>query len=73
MRVNVNDGSFIDLPRTTVEELYDLMWLIARERGAVTTAAKLRQALHRARVPGDHVTLEASESQVFSDALQRLS
>src|SRR3954465_1386766 len=72
VRVNLSDGSYVDLPRSTAEQLYDLMWLLAPEKGAVTTAAKLNQALRQALVRDESVVLDAPESQVFSNALQRL-
>jgi hypothetical protein len=71
VKVQLSDGSYIDLPHETAEELYDLMWLLAPEQGAVTTAAKLHQALHRALVVNP-VVLDAAESHVFTVAQQRL-
>ena len=68
----LDDGGVVELSREAAEDLYDLLWLLALdERGAVTTAAKLRNAL-RAALVDEPVRLDAQESAVFVAAQNRL-
>ena len=68
----LDDGAVVELSREAAEDLYDLLWLLALdERGAVTTAAKPRNAL-RAALVDEPVRLDAQESAVFVAAQNRL-
>lgn len=70
VNVQTDDGAVVELSRRAAEDLYDLLWLIAPERGAVTTAAKLRYALREALL--EPVVLDADESRAFALAQSRL-
>jgi hypothetical protein len=73
VEVHLDDGGVVELSRRAAEDLYDILWLLAlEERGAVTTAAKLQQALRRALLPAMPVRLDAVESAVFTAAQRRL-
>ena len=69
----LDDGAVVELSREAAEDLYDLLWLLAlEERGAVTAAAKLRNALRTALVADGVVRPDAQESAVFVAAQNRL-
>jgi len=72
VQVRLDDGGVVELSRAAAQDLYDLMWTLAPTQGAVTTAAKLHQALKNALL-GSAVELDAAETIVFSDARQRLT
>jgi len=71
VKVRLDDGAVVELSRAAAEDLYDLMWMLAPTQGAVTTAAKLHQAL-RAALVGPMVELDAAESSVFLEGRERL-
>ena len=72
MHVTLDDGAVVALSRAAAEDVYDLMWMLAPTQGAVTTAAKLHQALKHALL-GRAIELDAAESRVFSEARERLA
>ena len=73
VNVMLDDGGVVELSRAAAEDLYDLLWMLALdERGAVTTAAKLRSAFRRALLGDDIVRLDATESAAFVAAQSRL-
>ena len=63
VRVRMEDGAVVELPRAAAEDLYGLLWMLAPQPGALTTAAKLHHALRNALV--DPVDLDERESRVF--------
>jgi hypothetical protein len=72
VKVQLDDGGVVDLSREAAEDLYDLLWQLASDmRGAVTTAAKLREALGMALLR-ETVKLDAEETAVFVAARSRL-
>lgn len=73
VRIKLDDGAVVELSRSAAEDVYDIMWLLAPAQGAVTTAAKLRQALRAALLASPPVELDAVESCVFSEARDRLA
>lgn len=73
VQVRLDDGAVVELSRAAAEDLYDIMWTLAPAEGAVTTAAKLHQALRAALLGSSPVELDAAESSVFSKARERLS
>jgi len=73
VNVILDDGAVVELSRSAAEDLYDLLWVLALdERGAVTTAAKLRHAFRTALLEADPVELDALECKAFVAAQKRL-
>jgi hypothetical protein len=73
VRIRLDDGAVVEVARSAAEELYDLMWLLAPAQGAVTTAAKLHQALRQALLAWQPIVLDAAETRVFAQACERLA
>lgn len=73
VQVQLDDGAVVELSRVAAEDLYDMMWTLAPAQGAVTTAAKLHQALRAALLSSSPVELDAAESCVFSEARELLA
>lgn len=72
VRIKLDDGAVVELSRSAAEDLYDIMWMLAPAQGAVTTAAKLHQAL-RAALIEQPVELDSVETSVFAQARERLA
>ena len=66
VRVRMEDGAVVELTRGAAEDLYDLLWMLTPQPGAVTTAAKLHHALRNALL--EPVDLDEQESRVFAKA-----
>ena len=73
VRVKLDDGAVVELSKAAAEDLYDIMWLLAPAQGAVTTAAKLHEALRDALLAAPPVELDAAESSVVTEARERLA
>jgi hypothetical protein len=69
LKVRLDDGFLVELTQPAAEEVYELLWTLVPQRGAVTAAGKLRHALRRARP--DPVALDAYESNAFTQAHDR--
>jgi hypothetical protein len=62
--VQLDDGSAVRLSVGETDELYERLWRLVPERGAVTAAAKLRYARATARV-GGRCLLDEREGALF--------
>lgn len=71
VRVQLDDGAVVELSRRAAEDIYDLMWMLAPERGAVTAAAKLHRSLRNALLR-EEIILDLDESTVFAKAQARI-
>jgi hypothetical protein len=71
VRVRFDDGAVIELSRRAAADIYDLLWMLSTEPGAVSAAGKLQHALRRSLVE-EPVALDLAESNVFAKAHARL-
>ncbi|MFZ0341881.1 MAG: hypothetical protein WAL31_06060 [Gaiellaceae bacterium] len=59
MRIRLSEGETFDLSEDEAQDLYDALWQRTREHGAISAAAKLRNAL---TWPGGTATTVALDS-----------
>ena len=65
MQVLFDDGSVVQLAEEEAAALYDELWLLAPQRGAISAAGKLAHAL-REPVSVRRLVLDAHEASVFA-------
>lgn len=72
VRFILDDGTALDVPAPDVRRLYELLWQLSEERGAVSTAAVLIGASRGSASPRTHVELTSPQSAVLREAVAML-
>ena len=67
--VRLYDRAVVWLSPRAAEDVYEQLWVLAPQAGAVTTAAKIHHALHRALART--IELDQAESEAFHNACTR--
>ena len=71
-RFTLADGEKLIVPDRDLRRIYDLLWELAAEPGAVSTAALLMDVSRRSEFAHAPITLTASQSAALGDAMARL-
>ena len=66
--MNLESGAVVEIADAEAAQLYDQLWLLVPQRGAVTAAVKIKHALAYRAVGSPRVDLDHFESNAFSAA-----
>jgi hypothetical protein len=73
VRFALDDGETLTVAEENVQRVYDLLWQLAPEPGAITTAAALHTAAaHRSEFSRPTVELTAAQSAILRRAVALL-
>ena len=72
VRVTLDDGQMLVIADEDVERVYELLWELAHEPGAVFTAALLIEASRTSEFARSAPTLTPTQSAVLREAVARL-
>jgi hypothetical protein len=72
VRVGLDGGGTMDMSDDAVQRVYEELWALAAERGAVTTAAMLLGELRKPDVARRTVELTSAQSAVLRQAVSRI-
>jgi hypothetical protein len=73
VRFTLDDGEILAIADEDVDRVYDLLWQLAHEPGAVFTAALLVEASRTSGFARTEIKLTPPQSAVLRDAVARLN